>query len=317
MTVNIYKSNDASAPTLNGTAGSLVNVLYACLVTGYGSKGAAGWAREFTGTNKAAFRASSGNRFRLLVDDTGTQEARLVAYETMTDVDTGTNPFPTTAQLSGGIFCRKSNTADATTRAWMVVASDVMVYVFIDSGSASTDWSAAPTAANLSGCFGFGDFVSYKSGDTYNTIIFGAVATSTSVGQMANKSQQNGFTSISGHWVARPYTGVAGSAVCAKCGILSQNTGSVIGVSSSWGPYPDPITGGLLVSPLGVAEAGASGFLLRGVLPGLWEPMHNLPANHADTFSGSGVTAGKTFLLANASFSTTLGRVAVETSNTW
>lgn len=318
MTVIVYKSSDTSAPALTGTAGTLAALLYACLVTGYGSKAAAGWAREFTGTNKAAFRAAAGNRMRLRIDDTGSTEGKAVGYETMSDVDTGTNLFPTAAQLSGGIFIRKSNTADSTNRPWMLVANDRIFYLFIDSGTSGTDWSVAPAASGLSGCFCFGEFSSYKNGgDSYNSIIFGAIVTSTSVGRFAEHTQQNTYNATNGHWIVRNTAGTVGAVTCAKSLALGQNTGSAIGLSSNWGPYPDPVTGGLLISPLLVNEAAASGWVVRGVLPGLWAPMHSLPGAHADTFSGSGVTSGKTFVLASAGQLTNLGRVAVETSDTW
>lgn len=318
MTVTVYKSSDASAPALSGTAGALAAVLYACLVTGYGSKSAAGWAREFTGTNKAAFRAAAGNRLRLRIDDTGSNEAKAVGYETMTDVDTGSNLFPTAVQLSGGIFIRKSNTADSTNRPWMVVANDRIFYLFIDSGTSGTDWSVAPAAAGLSGCFCFGEFSSYKAGgDSYNTIIFGAILTSTSVGRFGDLTQQGGYTATTGHWLARPVSAVAGAVTCAKSAVLGQNIGTTLGVGANWGPYPDPVTGGLLISPIAVCEASTTGWVVRGILPGLWAPMHALPGSHADTFSGSGVTAGKTFVLAACATTTTLGRCAVETSDTW
>src|SRR5574337_1914064 len=100
MTVNVYRSSDASAPVLTGQAGSLITVLDACLISGYGSKSPAGWAKPYSGTNLAAYRAATGNRFYFRVDDSGTVEARISGYETMSDVNTGTGQFPTTAQIS-------------------------------------------------------------------------------------------------------------------------------------------------------------------------------------------------------------------------
>src|SRR5690606_18510430 len=126
------------------------------LVTGYGAAAGAGWAREFTGTNKAVFRAATGNRLRLRVDDTGTTEARAVGYESMTDVDTGTLAFPTNGQVAGGLYIRKSNTADNTARPWVLIATGTAFYFLPDSGG--TDWLVAPTAANISGQFFFGEF---------------------------------------------------------------------------------------------------------------------------------------------------------------
>lgn len=319
MAVTVYKSSDASAPALTGTAGALSAVIYACLVTGYGSQSAAGWAREYTGTNKAVFRAASGNRLHLRVDDTGSTEARIVGYETMTDVDTGSNPFPTAAQISGGLFVRKSNTADATNRPWLLIANDRIFYMLIDSGTSGTDWTVAPVAAGLSGCFGYGEFLSYKSTtDSYNTIIFGAVVTGVSVGRFAEHAPQNTYSANTGHYLARNVVATVGAVTCAKSMALGQSIGAgAMGASSNWGPYPDPVTGGLLISPMLVCEAATSGWSVRGLLPGLWAPMHTNPGSHSDTFSGSGVTAGKTFLLANVASATALGRCVFESSNTW
>ena len=50
MAVNVYRSTDTNAPTLSGVAGSLLDVLTACLVNGYGSAFASGTVTS-DGTN--------------------------------------------------------------------------------------------------------------------------------------------------------------------------------------------------------------------------------------------------------------------------
>ncbi|WP_297486902.1 MULTISPECIES: hypothetical protein [Pseudomonadota] len=55
MTVTIYSSKDASAPALTGIAGSLVAVLDACLVNGYGTK-----MSVITGFDGLIFRLDDG-----------------------------------------------------------------------------------------------------------------------------------------------------------------------------------------------------------------------------------------------------------------
>jgi hypothetical protein len=50
----IYRYTDTSAPTVNGTAGSLITLLQACLVTGYGSKSGAGWTAQGWNTSTQA-----------------------------------------------------------------------------------------------------------------------------------------------------------------------------------------------------------------------------------------------------------------------
>lgn len=104
MTVRVYHSTDSSAPVLSGQVGALIGVLDAILVNGYGSKAAVGWTKAFSGTNMAAYKQSAGsNQLYLRVDDTNATDARVVGYETMSDVNTGTGPFPTATQQSGGL----------------------------------------------------------------------------------------------------------------------------------------------------------------------------------------------------------------------
>lgn len=176
--VKHYRSDMPSAPVLNGTAGSKIAQLEACLCTGYGLKSAtslvvaggvatlaftggasaawkdavilvegvtgtmvdlngeqkvtfadattvkfataladgtaagtitfkiapAGWEKVFSKTNVAVFRSLdiASSKMLLRVDDTATMQVRVVGYEAMTDVDTGSGPFPTTAQQKIG-----------------------------------------------------------------------------------------------------------------------------------------------------------------------------------------------------------------------
>ena len=81
-------------------------------------------------------------------------------------------------------------------------------------------------------------------------------------------------------------------------------------------PYPNAADGGLYLSPLFIHEAGA----IRGILPGVWAPLHVRPFGHMDTVNGSGVLADKVFLALNADGSSaaiTAGQLLYETSNTW
>jgi hypothetical protein len=76
MTVRVYKSSDASAPVLTGAVGSLVALLDACLVNGYGALAAAGWTKAFTAANKGAYKqnltgSNNASGMHLYVDDSG------------------------------------------------------------------------------------------------------------------------------------------------------------------------------------------------------------------------------------------------------
>lgn len=89
----------------------------------------AGWEKLYSGTNKAVYRSThvQSAKHCLRVDDTGTTSARVVGYETMTDVDTGVGPFPTAAQMSGGGYWWKSIDATATARGYFFAADPRML----------------------------------------------------------------------------------------------------------------------------------------------------------------------------------------------
>lgn len=310
MAVNVYYSTDGSAPTLNQSPGSLIGILDACLLNGYGSKSAAGWDKAFTGTNVAAYRAPAGNRHYLRVDDTPTGSARWQGYESMTDVDTGTGPFPTSAQLSGGVYIYHG--ANTSPHHWMLLASDKFFYLFVVPGNVQM-----PAASYCYGC-AFGDIISYKSGDAYHTILAGgpAAPAQSNVFGLGNIFSGAGASS-QGHYMARSHTQIGAAIGVGKTADQSRGVSNGIFASGSITPYPDPITGGMLMSVVPVMESVGA----RGHMPGLWQPLHATPASPLDTFTGTGTLAGKTFQIVNPhgyAGGTSYGsRLIVEISDTW
>lgn len=313
-TTTLYLSSDAGAPVLTGGAGSLASLLYACLVVGYGAKSGAGWTREYAASNGAAFRAGGGNQRYLQVLDNGesaggTKEARCRGYEAMTDISTGTGPFPTTVQVVNGITVRKSATTDATARNWVLVATNATFHLFIASG----DFSGAYHG------FSFGDFASYKTGgDDFGTAIVGkavendATASNERLGYAAINVAS---AVITGHYAARSFTGVGSSIQMAKFvdGSKVQLTSSTMG-SNQYIAYPNAPDGGLWVSPVWLSQPVASAYVIRGHIQGLWCPMHTQPLSSLDTFDGTGGLAGKTFMAITIPSS---GQVMIEISSTW
>lgn len=322
MTVYVYQSSDASAPTLNGTAGSLISVLDACLVNGYGAKTAAGWGKAYSGTNLAAYRAPSGNRLYLRVDDTGTTDARLVCYATMSDVNTGTGQFPTSTQVSGGLYCKKSSTADATGRGWVLVATQRCFYFFPEITATTTTWATTTSTTSGNGQMFFGEFTSYKPNDAYNTAIIATASASSSTGQLASKLAQvaSTITGTTGHYLARGFSQFSASTVWSPLVPGDYSTSTVFGSATTLPAFPDPVTGGVLLAPIDIVEPyhpSLSNMVVRGRLPGLYCPVHNVPASNGDTFDGAGDLTGKTFMFVVAYSSSAGGRVAVEISDTW
>ena len=69
----LYQSSDVGAPIFYGTSGSLVDLLDACLVNGYGSKSGAGWIKPFpnTGNKVGCYKMNTGSLACLIVQDNG------------------------------------------------------------------------------------------------------------------------------------------------------------------------------------------------------------------------------------------------------
>lgn len=314
----IYRSTDSSAPVLTGAVGDLVNLLDKCLVTGYGAKSAAGWTKPYTGTNKAAFQQGSGsNGFYLRVQDDapgagGAKEARITGYEVMTTVDAGTGPFPTAVQGVGSIamfVARKSVTADATARAWIVIADARTVYVRVLTGD---------TAGVYFG-FNFGEFFSLMSADGYRCIITGrAIENSTTAAAERCATLSAAIsTSVSGNAIARGHTGLGGAIVPSVTGDGAKgNNITLSGVI----PFTNPSDGGLYLSQLWIGDPTTTPINgIRGRLRGLWHFLHAATSvADGDTFSGVGDLSGKTFLCVKNSpdSSGSYGVMVVEASNT-
>ncbi|NCA91445.1 MAG: hypothetical protein EOM92_21845, partial [Gammaproteobacteria bacterium] len=93
MPYTLYRWDDPGAPApLNGlsNANTLINVLDACLVTGYGAKAPAGWSKPFTAANQAAFRQGAGSHgFYLHLDASPLWHDKVRGYESMTAIDAG------------------------------------------------------------------------------------------------------------------------------------------------------------------------------------------------------------------------------------
>ena len=367
-TVKYFHSALTGAPTLNGVAGSLIAVLDACLVDGFGLKTAdsvtvsggiatatfstghsfepdvialvagatpaglngekrvlttatnvitfdatsiadgaatgaitvklapAGWAKAFSGTNLAAYRSQdvTGTRLFLRVDDTGTTNARVVGYESMSDVNTGLRGFPLPPQVAGGGYWPKANAVNATARAWTVIADTKTVWVHLHT---------ATSGIGASGCvWGFGDFDSYKSGDPYACALQCSYTdTATATATNAAAAEYAGLSGISGPIAARSFTALGGSVVLDHAAESHTSAAGVSGaVASALAPsYPNGTNNSLVLSRNALVERSVA---LRGVSPGLLLAPQNCHAqfNWRDKVPGQGQYAGRTLLAVKA-----------------
>lgn len=284
----------------------------------------AGWQKQFSGTNLAVYKSLAPESFgcSLRVDDSSTTDLRVVGYETMSGISTGTGPFPTSAQISGGAYWPKSGAAGATVRNWMVFADARMFY-----------WWCVPnsdTSVTSQGIIeGFGDLTPLNSIDVFATYLSGASATQSAVASPAEDFASGGRfnTSTVKHYFPRSYTGLGASVN--SSGVTSY---SLLGYTASYEsggyncllPYPNPTDTSIRFWKT-VAYEGQG---LRADVPGIAHCAQNTGFLYAtkDAIAGSGGFAGKKLVVARIgapayniqnSVSGRYGFVLLDTTGPW
>jgi hypothetical protein len=183
---------------------------------------------------------------------------RVVGYSAMTDINTGTDPFPTAAQLAGGAYIRKSDTASATTRPWTLVADARGCYLaIINDGSANIKTT------------NFGDINSFSTGTTTWDCTLSAGQTNTA---SAALGYCDGSATSSVTWIPRLISGAVGAVRCSRVALatISAPTGIT---------YPCPVVGGIMASRgVLVAEGTATSNVRRGEMAGYVLFMNNCAA---------------------------------------
>lgn len=316
MTWTTYRWDDVDAPTLSASSSSnLVALLEAVLVTGYSSggtaKAAAGWSISNNTSSSAVFQNAGTGKSVKVTHAASTSYARVVGSE----ANDGIGPFfPTEVQMPGGGYIYLSSTTDGTARPWLIQADSKRFYMWIGAGA--TTAQGITTNSIYGQLFFFGDITPDRGDDAFHFMVVHGIGSTNSSSQGASMTNAAG-SSINGHYLCRDISQTGGSKPCGKIGDNSIAQVAVIGTGGV--PYPDPAGGGMRMTPVRVAESNS---VIRGAMPGLWCPLHNIAAaasNPApgDTFTGTGALAGKTFLLLNSyGNGGGTGRIALEISDT-
>lgn len=221
----------------------------------------------------------------------------------MSALGVGTGDFPTTVQLAAGIIIRKSATADATTRTYLLMADDRTFYLFV---------LTADTANNYYS-FGYGDFLSQIIGDSFRTMIIGRATENSALNSVETIDD---FTTViavaTGHYLPRAYTGLGTAIQFGKHGDGVKGNATLMVGSVEFPNAPD---GGIFSSPIWITE-GTTG-RIRGRIRGLWHFLHPFASvTDGDVFTGTGSLAGKSFLIVKG-IGTTNALGLIETSDTW
>jgi len=308
MAIYYLTNTSPGAPSLPSyaTPGSFIAVLDFCLVA------TMGWTKEFSGTNTATYRAPTGNRFYLGVDDTSTTGVvRLRGFESATApgvaAASGTNPFPSDAQLNGGMYLlRGGSSTSYNTTDWVFVSDGKLFYYH--SRLYSTGFSNYGTPMLI-----FGDFIRYNPSDSFNSCLIAETGSNVSVFSTPFTLRILSDTGSAGVAFPRSYTGTGTSLLGNLIGDpykVGTSTSFIVGNRGI--RYPNMLTGTMDMSYVEIGESAG----VRGRLPGYWYPLHVQPMTADSTFTGTGSNSGKTFKVRAADRDSS-GQLFLEISDTW
>ena len=275
----VYRWDDGNAPVARGERRSLCDILYACLVTGYGSKSAAGWTREYVNAtfDKAVFRnnPATGTGFYLQVDGAGAgtaYQSLCRGFEVMTDVDTGLFPFANAYQVA------TSFQANTTSRPWTLIADDRAFWFWCWGSITTAPLNDSGTNSQLF----FGDLVSRYLADPYWCACAAFHVQSyygTYFSYLAHPNSTTGPTAIA---IPRPISGAASPFFASLIRGGGPGGATYPGVGGLAYTAGDPI----LISRPHLNDGEA--YTFRGWLPGYYYPCHPNAFNQLATVTVDG-----------------------------
>lgn len=282
-----YESTDASAPTLTGENGSLIAVLDAVLVDGYGSKAGAGWSKAYSATNKAVYQSARG-RVLHVMDDGSRIDSRFArisgaASATGPELSDLVDVHPSGSNIASWA---KSFTATSAARPWKILATANQVLILVSTRNQGDDPVWTPYFA--------GYLINSIAGDTGAFIVSGYYSTANagtsdvSFTALLYFYYNNSVSATSG-----APTGIAvssdGSSSAINAGYLvlppegiTGTFASLSGAETSNVEYPSKSQGSLGASPIYVFEIQAVNNL-RGQIPGLYRPLQKITINNSTT----------------------------------
>lgn len=273
----------------------------------------AGWQELFAGSlaNVIALKPSvvEATGCVLRVDDTGTINARVRAYEAMSDISTGVGMTPLESQAAGGLWWPKSATANATARAWILVADARGFYLAV-----------APAGGDRYTLLFAGDIASLKSGDAYGYLLTGNQGDQTNASSVPDGCVGYSHRSArTGAYLVRSHTAIGQSTSVQRLG--AHHNGSTADVYAgvagySLGSYPNGPNNGLMTGALELHALG-----IRGTLPGLLHPVQGLGSAFASgaIVDGTDDLAGRRLIAIRTGppASGTVGTVFMDMTGPW
>ncbi len=271
----------------------------------------AGWQQVFSATNITCLKPTvpEATGCVLRVDDTGTLNARVRAFEAMTDVSTGVGPTPLESQLAGGMYWPKSGVASTLARTCYLVADERGFYLAV-----------APAGSDRYTLLYGGDLASLKSGDAYGYLLTGNQDDQTNTSSVPDGCVGYSHRSArTGAYLVRSHTAIGQSTAVQRLG--AHHNGSTADVYAgtagySVGTYPNGPNNGLMTGALELHALG-----IRGTLPGLLHPVQDCGNAFATgaIVDGTGDLAGRRLMAIRTGppAGGTVGTVFIDITGPW
>ena len=282
------------------------------------------WTRPFAaGTNSQVYKSqatvgANGEtyipRYLQVIDNGNIANYQCEVYgaeEMVGDQDVLAGRFPTIAQRSTGGIVKKSSTDNATVRNWTLWGDEKTFTLGIITGN---------YLPSHEGCLSFGYFISFKSGDEYNTIIhFNSSASSNNyTGAFgvnffaATPSALNGST-----YIPKKYYQF-GSSVNAwqTCIFAKSSSLAVIGnTQTAHLSMPNHVDSGFYVQPIFISEIGGE---IRGRMPGVFSSiMDSNSLTDFDVLTNITGLTGVSLLNIRIAHLSTLGEMLIDQFGPW
>lgn len=249
-----------------------------------------GWEKAFSDVpnSVAVYRSADllSSRALFRVSDPAGYVARVVGYEAMTDVNTGTFRFPTDAQVAGGLYVPKaSNSGTTTNRKWAIVGDGRFFFLLPCHNTSYPNWAHIAF---------LGDYTPLYSSDVYPACI----AAADSDRSQSNNSSLFGLEYICsmGPPMYCPRT-LAGAQVSTKVGSIgypsSQSNSTTTSGSVLWPTLSS--LGGVMtfIGPASHSATSAEKYAPRGFLGGALYGMADASASHPSLTSNRYDIGGK------------------------
>jgi len=256
----------------------------------------AGWERSFVSgdAQRAAFRslAVDATGYHIYIEDTnnqGTRRAGVRGYEAMSDIDSGSNPFPFSPADDQWCYWYKGGD-ETTARDWALIADDKLFWLYFNNGS-----------HRVVCC---GDLVSHLPTDAYNCVVSGS-SSATDDNQFAPIAAITEYNRdiVTGFYLARDLAGIHNGApistalapflVCASSTDQDDLFPKELGGDHTL-PWPPAATGGVITAPVSYVEIDkiSKAPQLRVQATGLLVPLHDCPFANFELVNNLQSTSG-------------------------